>query len=75
VKIKSGSVKSGRTRPVVDLVIGVGGTQHTVTASVEDRGHMDYPLLLGRDVLQQYRVDVTRRADTDDIHVDDENEE
>ncbi len=55
VKIESGSLKSGRSRPVVDLVVGVGGTQHTVTASVEDRGHMDYPLLLGRDILKHYR--------------------
>lgn len=65
VKIKSGSVKKGRARPVVDLVVGVGGTQHTVTASIEDRSHMDYPLLLGRDVLQHYHVDVQRRADAD----------
>jgi RimK family alpha-L-glutamate ligase len=64
VRIKSGSVKSGRSRPVVDLVIGVGGTQHTVTASIEDRSHMDYPLLLGRDVLKHYHVDVQRRADS-----------
>ena len=63
VKVKSGSVKSGRSRPVVDLVVGLGGTQHTVTASVEDRSHMDYPLLLGRDILQHYQVDVTYRAD------------
>jgi RimK family alpha-L-glutamate ligase len=62
-RVKSGSVKSGKARPVVDLVIGIGGTQHTVTASVEDRGHMDYPLLLGRDVLEHYRVDVRRRSD------------
>ena len=64
VKVKSGSVKTGRSRPVVDLVVGVGGTQHTVTASVEDRSHMDYPLLLGRDILQHYHVDVRRRADS-----------
>ncbi|MFB6309405.1 MAG: RimK family alpha-L-glutamate ligase, partial [Haloarculaceae archaeon] len=44
VTVKSGSVKSGRSRPVVDIVVGVGGTKHTVTASVEDRSHMDYPL-------------------------------
>ena len=65
-RVKSGSVKSGKARPVVDLVIGIGGTQHTVTASVEDRSHMDYPLLLGRDVLEHYRVDVRRRAEDDD---------
>ena len=62
-RVKSGSVKSGKARPVVDLVLGIGGTQHTVTASVEDRSHMDYPLLLGRDVLEHYRVDVRRRAE------------
>ena len=63
VKIKSGSLKSSKQRPVVDLVVGVSGRQHTVTASVEDRSHMDYPLLLGRDILQHYHVDVRRRAD------------
>ena len=64
-RVKSGSVKSSTARPVVDLVIGIGGTQHTVTASVEDRSHMDYPLLLGRDILEHYQVDVRRRADAD----------
>jgi len=64
-RVRSGSSKTGKARPVVDLVIGIGGNQHTVTASVEDRGHMDYPLLLGRDILQHYRVDVRRRADSD----------
>ncbi len=63
VRIKSGSTKRGRTRPLVDVVVGVKGTQHTVTASVEDRGHMDYPLLLGRDILEHYHVDVTRGAE------------
>ncbi|WP_277552718.1 RimK family alpha-L-glutamate ligase [Halobaculum limi] len=62
-RVKSGSVKSGKARPVVDLVVGIGGEQHTVTASVEDRSHMEYPVLLGRDILQHYRVDVQRRAD------------
>ncbi|GGN89138.1 MULTISPECIES: RimK family alpha-L-glutamate ligase [Haloarcula] len=74
VKIKSGSVKSGRSRPVVDLVVGIGGTQHTVTASVEDRSHMDYPLLLGRDILKHYQVNVNRRAD-DEYESDTEEEE
>lgn len=66
VRVKSGSAQSGRSRPLVDVVVGVGGRQHTVTASVEDRSHMSYPLLLGRDILQHYRVDVTRRVDADE---------
>ncbi len=73
-RVKSGSMKSGKARPVVDLVVGVGGTQHTVTASVEDRSHMDYPLLLGRDILQHYRVDVKRRADAGATRDDEEAE-
>jgi RimK family alpha-L-glutamate ligase len=63
VKVRSGSLKGRKSRPVVDIVVGVGGTQHTVTASVEDREHMAYPLLLGRDILANYHVDVRRRAD------------
>ncbi|MBX0285352.1 RimK family alpha-L-glutamate ligase [Halomicroarcula sp. F28] len=74
VKIKSGSLKSGRSRPVVDLVVGLGGTQHTVTASVEDRAHMDYQVLLGRDILKHYQVDVNHRADAE-REVDTEEEE
>jgi RimK family alpha-L-glutamate ligase len=62
-KVRSGSMKSGKARPVVDIVVGVGGDRHTVAASLEDRGHMDYPLLLGRDILQEYQVDVKRRVD------------
>jgi hypothetical protein len=74
-RVKSGSVKGGKARPVVDLVIGIGGRQHTVTASVEDRSHMDYPVLLGRDILQHYRVDVRRRSDAEDRHIEEEEEE
>jgi RimK family alpha-L-glutamate ligase len=62
-RVKSGSVRSGKSRPVVDIVVGIGGDQHTVSASLVDRSHMDYPLLLGRDILEHYQVDVRRRHD------------
>jgi hypothetical protein len=61
-KVKSGSSKTSTSRPLVDVVIGIGGLQHTVTASVEDRSHMSHQLLLGRDVLENYRVDVSKAA-------------
>ncbi|APX95430.1 RimK family alpha-L-glutamate ligase [Natronorubrum daqingense] len=64
-RIRSGSSKTAKSRPVVDVVVGVGGNQHTVTASVEDRSHMDYPVILGRDILGNYQVDVSRRVDGD----------
>ena len=74
-KVRSGSSKRGRSRPVVDLVIGIGGAQHTVEANVEDRGHMTHPLLLGRDVLKHYHLDITRRVDDTNIDEEDPVEE
>ncbi len=64
-RVKSGSTKTSKSRPVVDVVIGVGGDRHTVSASVEDRSHMDYPVLLGRDILKNYQVDISRTVDED----------
>ncbi|MFC4551182.1 MULTISPECIES: ATP-grasp domain-containing protein [Halorussus] len=73
-RVKSGSSKSSRSRPVVDVVIGVGGNRHTVTASVEDRGHMDYPVLLGRDILKHYQVNVQKRVDQEEETEEEEEE-
>lgn len=65
--VRSATTGSSRNRPVVDVVIGIGGTRHTVAASIEDRSHMEYPVLLGRDILSEYSVDVEKRVgDTDD---------
>jgi hypothetical protein len=75
MRVKSGSLKQGKSRPVVDLVVGVGGQRHTVTASVEDRSHMDYPILLGRDILGNYQVDVSKRVDAGSGDEDREEEE
>ena len=74
-RVKSGSSKSSRSRPVVDVVIGVGGHRHTVTASVEDRGHMDYPVLLGRDILKHYQVNVQKRVDQEEETEEEEEEQ
>ena len=65
-KVRSGSNKGGKARPVVDIVVGVGGDRHTVAASLEDRSHMNYPMILGRDILSHYQVDVKRRFGEDD---------
>ena len=71
-KVKSGSHKAGKSRPVVDIVVGIGGDRHTVQASLEDRSHMEYPLLLGRDILQDYQVDVRRSSGEDTTPATDE---
>ena len=54
--VRTGNERDGRARPLVDIVVGIRGTQHTITASVEDRSHMDYQIILGRDILQHYQI-------------------
>lgn len=62
-QIRAGSQKTSTTRPLVDIAIGIRGNWHTVTASVQDRSHMDHPILIGRDVLGGYQVDIRRRVE------------
>lgn len=61
--VRSASSNRSKARAVVDLVIEIGGDQHTVAANIEDRTHMTYPLLLGQDILKNYRLDVSRRVE------------
>jgi RimK family alpha-L-glutamate ligase len=60
--VRSGSHGGRSRRPLVEIEVRVGGRWHRTTASIEDRSHMRYPVLLGRDVLAGYHVDVQRRA-------------
>lgn len=62
-RVRSGLRQQSKARPVVDLTVGVNGTWHTVTASIEDRKHMTHDVLLGRDILERYQVDVTQTVD------------
>lgn len=61
VYVKSGSRTGRQKRPLVEIDVKIGDRWQTVTASIENRSHMSYPVLLGRDVLDGYRVDVTKR--------------
>lgn len=65
IKVRSGTVRMPQRRLLAEAVLGVHGDAHTVEVGLEDRSGMDYPVLLGRDVLRYYRVDITRRADRD----------
>ena len=62
-RVKSGTRNGHQKRPLVDIHLRLGDQWHTTTASLEDRSHMNYPVLLGRDVLRGYRVDIEQRVD------------
>ena len=59
--VKSGSGKS--SRPIVDIAIRIQDDWQVVTASVEDRENMTYPIILGRDILEPYQINLQQRAD------------
>jgi RimK family alpha-L-glutamate ligase len=61
-QVKSGSRKTSKKRPLVDIDVAVCGLWKTVTASVEDRGHMSYPMLMGRDLLEEFTIDISKDA-------------
>lgn len=44
-------------RSVYQFNIELAGHHHSVTASVTDRTEMDYPCIIGRDILSNYLVD------------------
>lgn len=69
-RVRSGSSKSSRTRPVVDIVVGIAGNHYTVSANVEDRSHMENPVLLGRDILEHYQVDISKRVGEEDTTIE-----
>ena len=61
-RVRSGTRDGSQKRLLVDLEVKLGDRWHSTTASIEDRSHMRYPVLLGRDVLGGYHVDIERRV-------------
>jgi RimK family alpha-L-glutamate ligase len=61
--VRSGTGSDTETRPLVDVDLCLNGRWRTVTASITDRSEMTYPVLLGRDVLEAYTVDISRTVE------------
>ncbi len=59
--VKSGLSSSGTTRPLVEVGIRIGDYTHDVVVNVEDRSHMEHPVLMGRDILDYYSVTVRQQ--------------
>jgi len=63
----SGTGSDTETRPLVDVDLCLNGRWRTVTASITDRSEMTYPVLLGRDVLQAYTLDISQTVEEEDM--------
>lgn len=62
-EVRSAPVDSTEIRPLVDVELCLNGGWRTVTASITDRSGMTYPVLLGRDVLEAYTLDISRTVE------------
>jgi RimK family alpha-L-glutamate ligase len=55
-KVRSGSNKDVTKRPVVNCTIKLKELEHNTKVSIEDRSHMNYKVIIGRDILQHYKI-------------------
>jgi len=51
VKIKNASTKGRVTRPVVMATIDIHGKKFRVKVNIQDRSHMNFPMIIGRNIL------------------------
>jgi RimK family alpha-L-glutamate ligase len=61
-QVRSGT-GGGETRPLVDIDLRINDRWRSVTVGITDRSEMTYPVLLGRDVLEAYTLDISRRIE------------
>ncbi|MFC6942809.1 RimK/LysX family protein [Salinirubellus sp. GCM10025818] len=62
-EVRSGTGSGTETRPLVGVGLCLNGSWRTVTASITDRSEMTYPVLLGRDVLEAYTLDISQTGE------------
>jgi len=62
-QVRRAASRESETRPLVDIRLRIDDRWRTVTASITDRQSMTHPVLLGRDVLEEYTLDISRRIE------------
>lgn len=62
VRISQSITDDFERRPVIELHFTLGGINHTAEFTLSDRSHLDFPLLIGRNILRdQMIVDVSKQ--------------
>ncbi len=61
MKVRAPATKIVKKRPVVSMKIKIGGEIIETQVNLNDRSHMRYPMIIGRNVLKDnFTVDVSR---------------
>lgn len=53
VRVRSASSKDRQRRKLAEVPLQVGGKAFRIDASLVDRNHMAYPVIIGRDILSE----------------------
>ncbi len=63
-KIKTASKNFGSRRPVLHATIEIGGKRFDTEVNIQDRSHMTFPVLIGRNILtDNFLVDAGKNRD------------
>jgi len=63
-KIKTASKNFGARRPVLHAKIEIGGRRFETEVNIQDRSHMTFPVLIGRNILTgNFLVDAGKNLD------------
>ncbi len=63
-KIKTASKNFGSRRPVLNATIEIGGKRFHTEVNIQDRSHMTFPVLIGRNILTgNFLVDTGKNRD------------
>ena len=63
-KIKSASKNFGTRRPVLEATIEIAGKRFETEVNIQDRSHMTFPVLIGRNILVgNFIVDAEKNRD------------
>ena len=55
------NVAASQTRPLVDIEFVLAGKKIKTKASVADRNHMEFPMIIGRLDIKEFLVDPTKK--------------
>lgn len=63
-KVSNPSLKTSVRRPVVEARVTVMGKPFKILVNIQDREHMSFPVIIGRDVIQgNFMVDPSRNIE------------
>ncbi|NIO23132.1 MAG: hypothetical protein GTN38_03855 [Candidatus Aenigmarchaeota archaeon] len=60
-KVKAPITKEAEQRPVVKVRIEINGREYEAEANLNDRSHMKYPVIIGRNIIHEnFIIDVSK---------------